>query len=510
MDKKRSLLNVIIGIFFKIVVLVVTLLARRYLIRIAGNEANGVIALFSSIISFLSITELGVGSAITFCMYKPIVEGDNQKVAALYNLFKKCYFVFGAIVLTIGLGLTPLVGVLAKDYSLEYNIYLLYIIQLVAVVVSYFGMSNLSLINAYKNNYITTTISSVFTLLKLGLQILVLFLTKSLYFYLGVVIITETIQVFFIFFFTKHKYPVILSMRGERVDVETRKNVVKNVKALFMHKVGAIFVNTIDNVVISAILGVVILGYYSNYVTISSALIGVIALVFQQLVSVVGHSYFSKDPETYHRYFKFFYLLNYFIASFSFICYFACITPFINFFFGENLLLSDAALFVITINCFIQYMENAVRLFKDSAGLFYYDRYKSIFEAILNLGLSIAFVYWIGVVGVIVGTIITNVLICHVVEPFVLYKHAFKQKPTKYYIINYSLIVVFVGLMFAYFYLNRLTFNHYLAQFFVNGLIAVLFAIPSLVMFLVYSHKNFNLLGMIKSKLSRHKQKEAE
>lgn len=327
---------------------------------------------------------------------------------------------------------------------------------------------------------------------------------------MGVLVITEVAQVVFVFFYTRKKYNTILALRGEKIDKETKSKVVKNVRALFMHKVGAIFVNTIDNVVISSILGVVILGYYSNYVTISSALVNVIVLIFQQLISVVGHAYYKNDAETYHRYFKFFYLLNYFIASFSFICYFACISPFINLFFGEGLLLGDVALFVISINCFIQYMEQAVRLFKDSAGLFYHDRYKSIFEAILNLGLSIAFVYWIGVVGVIVGTIITNVLICHVVEPFVLYKHAFKCKPTKYYILNYSLIAIFIGLMFAYFFLNKLVFDSYFVQFIINGLIAAAFSIPSLILFLVYSHKNFNLLDAIKAKLNKQKIKESE
>ena len=505
MDKKKSIINVFVGIAFKIAILIVTILSRRFLIQIEGNEANGVIALFTSIISFLSITELGVGSAITFCMYKPIVEGDDKKVAALYNLFKKCYLVFAVIVLVVGLALTPLISFLAKDYTLDYNLYLLYIIQLVSTVVTYFGMANISLINAYKNNYVTTTINSVFILLKLGLQILVLFLTKSLYFYLGIVIITEAIQVVFIFVYTRRKYYPILSLGYERIDNETKTSVVKNVKALFLHKVGAIFVNTIDNVVISAILGVVILGYYSNYSTIAVSLTSVIVLVFHQLISVVGHAYQKSDPEKYHKYFKFFYLLNYFIASFSFICYFACITPFINFFFGEGLLLSEAALFVITINFFIQYMEQAATLFKDSAGLFYNDRYKSIFEAILNLGLSIAFVYWIGVVGVIVGTIITNVLICHIVEPFVLYKHGFKTKPTRYFVFNYLLIGAFVGLMFAYYYINQIAFDNYLVQFFINGLIASLFSLPSLILFLVYSHKHYNLFGLLKERLRKRK-----
>ena len=89
MDKKKGLLNVIVSIAFKVLLLVGAILVRRYLIKYIGNEVNGLNSLYTSIIGFLAVAELGVGSAITFCMYKPIVEGDNDKVSALYGLFTK-------------------------------------------------------------------------------------------------------------------------------------------------------------------------------------------------------------------------------------------------------------------------------------------------------------------------------------------------------------------------------------------------------------------------------------
>lgn len=95
MDKKRGTKNVIVSIAFKIVLLVGNLFVRRYLIRYIGNEINGLNSLYISILEFLAVAELGVGSAITFCMYKPIVDGDNNKVSALYGLFTKLYLIIG-------------------------------------------------------------------------------------------------------------------------------------------------------------------------------------------------------------------------------------------------------------------------------------------------------------------------------------------------------------------------------------------------------------------------------
>ena len=95
MDKVKSLLNVFVSIAFKVVLLVGSILVRRFIIQYIGNEVNGLNSLYTSIIGFLSVAELGVGSAITFCMYRPIVNGEDQKVAALYRLFTALYLIVG-------------------------------------------------------------------------------------------------------------------------------------------------------------------------------------------------------------------------------------------------------------------------------------------------------------------------------------------------------------------------------------------------------------------------------
>ena len=86
LDKKKGALNIGISIASKIFLLIGGFLVRRFLIVYVGNDANGLQALYNSIIGFLSVAELGVGSAITFCMYEPIVQKDKQKVSALFGM----------------------------------------------------------------------------------------------------------------------------------------------------------------------------------------------------------------------------------------------------------------------------------------------------------------------------------------------------------------------------------------------------------------------------------------
>lgn len=510
MDKKRGIINVTISIIFKLILLVMNILVRRFLIKYIGNEINGLNSLYISILDFLSVAELGVGSAITFCMYKPIVEGDNDKVSALYGLFTKLYLIIGAIILVGGCALMPALPYLAKDYkSVDVNLYLTFGLMLVSVVLSYLFSSKTSLINAYKNNYITTTISSGGMLLQCAMQITVLVLTKSFVWFLVCRIGAIALQWVATEIIVRIKHKDIIRNR-QRVDSETKKEVTKNVKAMFMHKIGSMLVNTADSIIISTFIGIVILGKYSNYTTIMSAMTGVIVLCFTPLTSVIGHMCVSEDKVQAKRYLDFFHTFNFVLGLIFFLGYYAVIDNLVTILFGEELELAKSISLVITLNYFIQFMRQATLLFRDATGTFYNDRWKPFIEGLLNIGLSILFVFIFpkgyNVVGVIVATIITNVFICHIVEPHVLYKYAFNSSTKKYYIRNYIYIAIFAaalaGLHFA-----MLSNGNQWVELFANGGISLAFSI-AISAAVILLNKDFR--HYMKSFLIRFKNRKSE
>ena len=128
-------------------------------------------------------------------------------------------------------------------------------------------------------------------------------------------------------------------------------------------------------------------------------------------------------------------------------------------------------------------------MFRSSTGTFYYDRWKPLIEGIVNLVLSIALVKVVGMTGVIVATIITNLLINDVVEPYVVFKHALERKPTRYYIMNYSYILLFAVSMLVIQRISVVNDNIFI-EFVLNGSIAVAVSIiPCLLM--VITNGNF-------------------
>lgn len=443
MDIKKGKRNVCVAIVFKLITMVLAIVVKAVLVDVCGNEVNGLNALYLSIIGMLSVAELGIGSAITFCMYRPIVEENNEVVSALYHLFKKLYLLIGFFIFCAGLAIMPFLHFFAKDYAeIDVNMYVTFLLLLASVSATYLYSAKTSLINAYKNNYVTTAITQGGLVLLYLLQILALYVTGSFIWYLVCRLVTVLVQMTITQFVTKRKYAAIIETKA-KLDSATAKTVTKNIKAMFIHKIGYVLVNTVDSVVISTFVGVISLGEYSNYTMVLTSMTGIINLVFTSLTSVIGHLCVEADRKTARKYCESFHLLNFVIGTVFFLGYFAVIDNLIAILFSADLVVTRDISMVVTLNGFVQFMRRNTLTFRDATGSFYSDRWKSLFEGILNIVLSIFLVRRIGVTGVIVATIITNLLICHIVEPYVLYKNAFESSVHRYWLKNYSMILTF-------------------------------------------------------------------
>lgn len=503
-DKKKSILNVFVSILFKIILTLLNVLVRSFLVKTIGNGINGLNSLFLSIVGFMSLADLGFGTAISYCMYKPIVEGNVKKVAGLYRLFKKIYIIISVAIATIGLVICPFLPYLANGYSeIEVNIYISFILMLVSVVISYLFGSRISLINAYKNNYIATLITSLGQILQLALQLVVLFTFKSYYLFLLSRVVGELFIWLVAELHVRKKYRLV-ALQKEEVDSNTKKEVKKNVQAMFFHKVGGVLVNSIDGIIISTFIGLIALGSYSNYITIMAAMTGIITLFFTPLTSTIGHFCASDDNKQKKNYFYFFYTFNFLLGFVFFLGYFAVIDDLIIILFGQEYVLDVTLKVIIVVNYFIQFMRQSVLLFRDATGTFYHDRFKPLLEGVVNVVLSIALVLYFGIAGVIIATIITNLLICHIVEPFVLFKHGIFETDKSYYFINYFFMSLFAAIVISLSFIE-LSLSNVWVDLIVKGFVSIFISLICFALVILPFKKiRESFLSIVVKKVLRH------
>ena len=156
---EKSLRNFIFAVASQVITVALSFITRTCLIYCLGIEAVSINGLFTEVITALSLAELGVGSAIVYNLYKPLAEGDHQKVSQLMNLFRKAYRIIALATLVIGISLTPWLQFFIRDLSYDISyirvIYLMFVFQ---SVVSYLFSYKLALLEADQNSYIVTKI----------------------------------------------------------------------------------------------------------------------------------------------------------------------------------------------------------------------------------------------------------------------------------------------------------------------------------------------------------------
>ena len=123
MKIKSLFRNSFFSLLSQLVLLLFGFLSQRAMNLYMGTELVGMNGVISNVISMLSVTELGVSTAIVYHLYSALVSRDERQIAALMNLYRKAYYVFAAVLTVLGLALIPVVHLFMtnKSYSVGYG-----------------------------------------------------------------------------------------------------------------------------------------------------------------------------------------------------------------------------------------------------------------------------------------------------------------------------------------------------------------------------------------------------
>ncbi|MDE4507639.1 hypothetical protein C1S51_11515, partial [Lactiplantibacillus plantarum] len=151
----RSVQNIIYSVIGQSVALLLSFILRIVFVRTLSNEYLGVDSLFTSLVTVLSLAELGVGSAINFSLYQPLAKKNVNRIKSLMHLYKKAYTIIGLAVLIIGFCMVPFIQNIGNVKSSVPNLKFLFSLFVVNSSISYFYSYKKSLIVADQYRYIT-------------------------------------------------------------------------------------------------------------------------------------------------------------------------------------------------------------------------------------------------------------------------------------------------------------------------------------------------------------------
>lgn len=480
---ESSLKNVKITLIVYFFNLLLQFVSRMIFLKFLTVDYLGINGLFSNILSMLNLTELGIGSAMAYVLYKPCADDNFEMIKKIMYLYKKMYVFIGIIILVVGLFLTPFLPYFIKDMPTNLgNIYIFYTLYLFNTAVSYFFTYKRSLIICYQKQYISTLTNFFKNLFMCVFQLIFLWLTRNYYIYLCIQIIFTIFENILISKIADKKYP-FLKEKTEYPPKYIIESIKKNIFAMSFHKIGGVIVNGTDNIIITKFVSLKATGLYSNYSIIISACTSLISQIFFSLTASVGNLIAESEDNKIYFTFKRMFFLNFLIYFFSAIGLFCLVDDFISIWIGEEFLLSKTILICIILSYFSNGMRRTVLTFKDAKGLFWNDRYKPLIESFSNLVLSIPLAIAYGISGTLVGTIITNIGVAGTIEAYVLYKNGFHRKVTEYYVLELKYYTFFlINLFIMDLFLRYINFNH-LINLCVKGTILFMILIIEIVFF---------------------------
>ena len=447
---KNVLSNVKYGMLSQVTKIVLQFVTRKIFLYVLGVELLGVHSLFISIISMLTMTELGMGAAVAYSLYKPLVENDTEKVAGIMCLYRKVYRLIGIVILVVGCCLLPFIPNIVNTIVAIPNLRVMFFIILLKCALTYllFAYSQTLLI-ASECKYKVDKIVLIFTFITSVGEIAVLILTHNYILYLCVEMVCLITQQYLIYRETKRLYPEIMAAKNVWLEKDEKKNLWKNVYGLSITKFSGAILSSIDNIIISTFISTTIVGYYANYSLIQTAAVSIISMTFVSVTANIGHKFANNTIQESHLFMMFF--INFIICAFCTVLYYYLINDFIILFFSPELILNHWVVFAIVLNMLISYLGMSVQVFKDASGIFWYGKYRSIITCLLNICFSLLLVKPCGIAGVVMSTALSRIFTTLWYDPYLVYKYAFKQSPTRYFLtyIYYSVLVVFIVLILA-------------------------------------------------------------
>lgn len=445
MDEKSrteySARNTTVAMLARVIAILMGFVTRVVFTHTLSEDYVGINGLFTDILNVLALSELGIGTAITYALYKPIAEKDIEKQKSLMLLYKRFYRLVAGIVLLAGLLVIPFMDILIKNQPKVDHLILLYVMYLANSVISYLFVYKRTLVDAYQLSYIGVLCQTIFLVLQNIIQIIVLFTTRNFILFVAVLLLCTLGNNLSISMKADRMYPFLKDKNVQTLPKEEKHGIYQNIKAMLMHKVGNVVVTNTDNLLLSALVGIVSVGIYSNYFLVIGSVRQVLNQAFQGITASVGNLGVEESKERVKRIFDAAFFIGQWLFGFAAICLYELLTPFVELSFGSQYVFSIEITLVLCLNFYLTGMRQATLVFRDSLGLFWFDRYKSLIEAIINLVVSMIMGYFWGTIGIFIGTLVSTVSTSLWVEPYMLYKHRL-QAPVRFYFIKYVWYVI--------------------------------------------------------------------
>jgi len=482
----KSLKNAQVSFFYYVVFMILGFWSRKVFFDYLGSEVVGLETTAGNLLGFLNLAELGIGMAVTYFLYKPLLSGDHEEINRIVALQgwiyrRVAYFVIaGAAVLVCffpqifrGMELPLWYAYAVFGYFL-FNSLLGYFINYRQIVLNTDQ-------KGYKVTRVTTGVSVVLKIVQIVMLPLV---SHPFLFYIATSLFSTFFSCWWLNRVIDKEYPWLKtsSYNGKNL-LKSYPEIIKKTKQLFIHRITTVLLFQGTPFIMYAFSTLSVVAYYANYLLLVGKLKDVLNMVYSSMGAAVGSLIAEGDKEKIMRRFWELYDSRFCIAAVALICIYFLSHQFIALWLGEKYILGQFLLILLIIDQSIYITRLTVDHYINGFGIFR-DVWAPMAEGAINIVAALGFGFLIGYEGVILGSILSQVIIICIWKPILLFHDGLKTSVWTYFrriLFRYGVIaadVVVLAKLFDYILPHR--FSSYVAF---SGYSLVVLVIVSVLVF---------------------------
>ncbi len=493
---------------------------RTVFIYTLGIQYNGVAGLFNDILFVFSLAELGINRAIAYALYKPLADKDDDAISRIMKFYKIVYRIIAGVIMLAGILMLPLLQYLVKDVpDIKESIHLIFMLFVIQSASSYLFIYKATLLEANQQKRIVSYVNIVATIVQVVCESIILIVFREYLLYLIFSIVFTLGKNIVISYLAEKQFPVLKKKDIGPLTKEEAKQIKADIGATAIYNVSNVAVSTTDTIVTAAFFPTTIVGILSNYRLITNTLNTLISQISASCVPSIGNLAVSATPERLRELHNRLSFIMFMLGNFVCAALIAVLNPFI-----ENIWLDSQYLFimptviVIAFNLYLCIMQYPNTAYRNSNGLFVQGRIRPAVMAVINIVVSVIFATYFsrygaqwGVFGILLATPLSRLVTETWFDPYVVYKHVFKTKMTKYFVSRITYFLVAVLSCFATYYVAlwlivALSVTNVYIEFLLRVLCACV--IPNAIMLLLFFRTKVfkKSVGMVLSALLKRKK----
>lgn len=484
----KSIKNSSVALIFYFIILILQFFSRKIFLNYLGAEVLGLNTTAQNLLGFLNIAELGIGTAVSYNLYRPIFEKDKETINNIVSIQGWLYRKIAYIVIIsscVLMSFFPLI--FAKAQVPIWYTYGSFIALLISSLLGYFVNFRQIILSADQKEYKVTYCIKGGMALKLIMQMIAIrYLSEGYVYWMLIEILSAFIISWMLNKTIKKEYPWLrpVAAKGKMLSKQYPQIIIKT-KQLFFHKIAGFVSSQTSSLIIYGYASLTLVASYGNYMLIILGVSSLMSALLNGINAGIGNLVAEGNSQKIKATFWKVTFIRMWIASA--ICFTIYMTgdSFVSLWVGEQFILPQSTFIVLITNAFIM-MSRTNDAFLAAYGL-YQDIWAPIVEAALSLGLSILLGYYWGLTGILTGVLISSLVIIYSWKPYFLYKKGFKEKLDEYiwkYVKYISIILIsfFICGRFLHLYASGLV-DSYTRWGFYCILVFSLYALSSIFLF---------------------------